>query len=213
MHACIHIYFYMYGMVVVSRMLLKHMTSGSVPLCGILVKGHQTIVLGHHRLGRCSYHQITKVGPLDEHDRPKCSDNLYYCFYQAGQLLDKDISIMMWSKLSLIHLHTSLLEEGSMGCKLLRAAFTNKLALKLVKEKKTGLSWEYELLPLVCRQALSSPNHFIIVWMLQGEKWVFLTVALPWYPALWSSQRAVFVETGLFRWLFNSAVTLATIVR
>ena len=56
-------------------------------------------------------------------------------------------------------------------------------------------------------------HHFNLFGMLIVESRDFLMVALPWYPALLSSQRTVLIETGLFICWFNSAVTLAAIVR
>ena len=62
-------------------------------------------------------------------------------------------------------------------------------------------------------QLLWSLHHLNLFWMLVVESSDFLMAALPLYPDLLSLRRTVFVEARLFKCWFNSAVTLAAVVR
>ena len=80
-------------------------------------------------------------------------------------------------------------------------------------EGETGLVGENHLLPFSADKPLWSLHHFYLLRMFIVESRGFLMAALPRYLFLLGTRRTVLVDTGLFRCWFNSAVTLAAIVR
>ena len=139
-------------------------------------------------------------GPLDEHDDPCC-----WSYHMQGN--DGTEGILRYG-CSNHHRSTSVLH-----CRktVVRVARFYGLPPHMNspcswKKRKTGLvGWS-------TYQPLWSLHHFNPFWLLIVDYRGLVVATFPWYPALLSSRRTDLVETGLSRYRFNSAVTLAAVV-
>ena len=110
-----------------------------------------------------------------------------------------------------MRLHVSQLELGIQDYRLPWVFAKHKTGLVLGTSWRR-LIWPHHVFRIIRLLVLWSSNHLFCLLALSSVIRVLAIAAVPWMLDLWSSRRAVCVETRSSRWVLSSTVTFTAVV-